>query len=79
MAAAALLAQQPPQVAPHMHPTFWMQRSLGERSVICHGGKTGGIFPPAFGVQIQFNRNPAGDVQSLTLHQGGHTLTGQRE
>jgi len=34
---------------------------------------------PAFGVQIQFNRNPSGEVDSLALHQGGHTLSGQRE
>jgi len=33
----------------------------------------------AFGVEIQFNRDPQGQVESLTLYQGGQLFTGKRE
>jgi len=33
----------------------------------------------AFGVEIQFNRNAKGEVQTLTLYQGGQSLSGKRE
>jgi len=34
---------------------------------------------PAFGIEIQFKRDAAGQVESLDLYQGGHVLSGQRQ
>lgn len=62
-----------------------------ERDGILHAQATGqGEFPlqpvaedvfeaAAFGIQIRFSRNAAGEVTSLDLHQGGNTLSGARK
>jgi len=34
---------------------------------------------PAYGVQIHFHRNKLAEMESLTLHQAGQTITGERE
>jgi len=34
---------------------------------------------PAFGIEIHFNRDESGEVESLTLHQAGQMLSGKRE
>jgi len=34
---------------------------------------------PAFGIEIQFKRDAAGQVESLELYQGGHVLSGERQ
>jgi len=54
-------------------------QATGQSPIPLQYSDEGKFASPAFGIEIHFNRDESGYVESLTLHQAGQTITGKRK